>query len=200
MHRRNVWAYARRAKAAIYYRRLYASTDAEARRRAGFDLGRTRVAWAISVLTPFVSDADFEVRSTAVSSMLDNLYVMSQPARDRIGDKIGASLLAQFEAEPNPWLKMRIAGTLGFFRYRPAIPVFISALENDGHPLIRQGVAQALKDIESEGGLPVYDQQPIDSTDSHRIMSHYHGRYSMRGSPSEMRVKQGFRVVSRSED
>jgi HEAT repeat protein len=97
-------------------------------------LGFRAVAAAAEPLATALDDPDEGVRAAAADA-LGKVFMADEPPRAEVARRVGAAMLARFEAEPSAAVRHTLASAVGAARYEPAIPALRAALESDDRSL-----------------------------------------------------------------
>jgi HEAT repeat protein len=71
----------------------------------------------------------------AAADALGKVFMADEPPRAEVARRVGAAMLARFEAEPSAAVRHTLASAVGAARYEPAIPALRAALESDDRSL-----------------------------------------------------------------
>jgi HEAT repeat protein len=97
-------------------------------------LGEREHAAAAEPLAAALDDPDEGVRAAAADA-LGKVFMADEPPAADVASRVGAAMLARFEAEPSPAVRHTLASAVGAARYEPAIPALRAALESDDRSL-----------------------------------------------------------------
>lgn len=120
---------------------LVEDKNAETRRCVAFALGAAGAKEAIPELIRLLRDRDHNIRSVTLQAL------MKLEAKEAVPEIIR---LVESSKTPDPDA-MR---ALGMFRARNGIPVLLSVLNGESHPVYRWIAAQALVDLEAREAIP----------------------------------------------
>jgi HEAT repeat protein len=97
-------------------------------------LGFRAVVAAAEPLAAALDDPDDGVRAAAADA-LGKVFMADEPPPPDVADRVGAAMLARFEAEPAASVRRTLASAVGAARYQPAIPALRAALKSDDRSL-----------------------------------------------------------------
>jgi HEAT repeat protein len=89
---------------------------------------------AAEPLAAALDDPDEGVRASAADA-LGKVFTAGEPPPADVADRVGAAMLARFEAEPSAAVPHMLASAVGAARYEPAIPALRAARESDDRSL-----------------------------------------------------------------
>jgi HEAT repeat protein len=97
-------------------------------------LGFRAVTAAAAPLAAALDDPDEGVRAAAADA-LGKVFMADEPPGSEVARRVGAAMLARFEAEPSAAVRRTLASAVGAARYEPAIPALRAALDGDDRSL-----------------------------------------------------------------
>ena len=89
---------------------------------------------AAEPLAAALDDGDEGVRAAAADA-LGKVFLADEPPGPEVAQRVGAAMLARFEAEPSAAVRRTLASAVGAARYEPAIPALRAARESEDRSL-----------------------------------------------------------------
>jgi HEAT repeat protein len=97
-------------------------------------LGERGDAAAAEPLAGALDDPDEGVRAAAADA-LGKIFMADEPPDPEVAQRVGAAMLARFEAEPSAAVRRTLASAVGAARYEPAIPALRAARASEDRSL-----------------------------------------------------------------
>jgi HEAT repeat protein len=97
-------------------------------------LGERADATGAEPLAAALEDPDEGVRASAADA-LGKVFMADEPPGPEVAQRVGAAMLARFEAEPSAAVRRTLASAVGAAGYEPAIPALRAALASDDRSL-----------------------------------------------------------------